>query len=175
MSANFRQTVDNMESMFLKYAPSMLFYARKFVDFQTAEDMVQDVFLNILTKKVEFEPDEAKIEKYLMSAVHNSCLNALKHQSVVQEHTTMLINELKMEELLSDEQPEEQWINRERMEELYAAIESLPEKSREVVKLSYLENKKSTEIAAMLNLSKKTVESHLYKGMKRLRAFYKQQ
>jgi DNA-directed RNA polymerase specialized sigma24 family protein len=41
-------SLSQFNRLYRQYAPGMLFYARKFVDFQTAEDIiVHDVFLKL--------------------------------------------------------------------------------------------------------------------------------
>ena len=54
--------------------------------------------------------------------------------------------------------------------EIFSVIESLPEKCKEVFKLSYLNDMKNKEIAELLNISLRTVEAHMYKALKFLRA-----
>ena len=62
---------------------------------------------------------------------------------------------------------------REEMEKLYRrldeAIAGMPEQMREVFLLSRFSGKTSAEIAEQLNLSVRTVENHIYRGMKYLR------
>ncbi|MOA47973.1 RNA polymerase sigma factor [compost metagenome] len=52
---------------------------------------------------------------------------------------------------------------------LYKEIELLPEKCREVFKLSRLEKMKYREIALKLHISEKTVENHMGHALKVLR------
>jgi RNA polymerase sigma-70 factor (ECF subfamily) len=54
-------------------------------------------------------------------------------------------------------------------EELHQAIENLPEKCREVFKLSYLDDHRNKEISEILNISVSTVEKHINHALKTLR------
>ncbi|MCD7977381.1 MAG: hypothetical protein LUG51_09565 [Tannerellaceae bacterium] len=45
-----QNTFRNFSHIYEKYAPGLLFYARKFVSYPVAEDIVHDVFLNIWKK-----------------------------------------------------------------------------------------------------------------------------
>ena len=49
------------------------------------------------------------------------------------------------------------------------AVNHLPEKSREVFRLSRLEGRSNAEIAGLLNVSEKAIEYHLTKSLKQLR------
>ena len=49
------------------------------------------------------------------------------------------------------------------------AVNKLPEKSREVFRLSRLEGRSKKEIAKLLQLSEKAIEYHLTKSLKELR------
>ena len=49
-------------------------------------------------------------------------------------------------------------------------MEKLPDKCREIFSMSYLEERKTVEIADLLNISPRTVEAQLYKALKLLRA-----
>lgn len=51
----------------------------------------------------------------------------------------------------------------------FEAINELPDKCKEVFKLSYLHDMKNKEIADTLGISLRTVEAHMYKALKFLR------
>ena len=53
-------------------------------------------------------------------------------------------------------------------------IEELPEKCRESFKMSYIYNMRNEDIADVLNVSIRTVESHIYHALKILRNELKQ-
>ncbi len=159
----FRQ----FSQLYEKHAPGLLFYARKFVSYSIAEDIVHDLFLKIWKDETFFIIDDT-ISGYLYKAVQNACLNHLKHESVRQEYLDKAIMELKMEELNSTS-PDDQLIAREEIDNLYHAVEQLPGKCREVFRLSYFDEKKNSEIADSLGISIRTVEAHLYNALQILR------
>lgn len=49
------------------------------------------------------------------------------------------------------------------------AIDELPDKCKEVFKLSYLHDMKNKDIADVMGISLRTVEAHMYKALKILR------
>ena len=50
-----------------------------------------------------------------------------------------------------------------------ALLNELPERSRQVMIMSHIENRKSADIARKLGISVRTVETILYQAMKKLR------
>ena len=60
--------------------------------------------------------------------------------------------------------------DRELRKEIYDAINELPDKCKEVFKLSYLHDMKNKEIADVLGVSLRTIEAHMYKALKYLRS-----
>lgn len=60
--------------------------------------------------------------------------------------------------------------NMELKKEILSAINDLPDQSRKVFKMSYLYEMKNKEIADILGISLRTVEAHMYKALKILRA-----
>ena len=75
----------------------------------------------------------------------------------------------KIEEIYYNDDPQFLFSKDERLEHVYKEIDKLPEKCREIFIMSYLEERKTAEIALLLNLSTRTVEAQLYKALKTLR------
>ena len=155
--------------LYEKHVPGLIFYARKFVDHQTAEDVVHDVFLKIWKNDTVMIADQS-IGAYLFNAVRNACLDLLKHQTICNDYLNEAIRNLKIEELIADENPENRLIKQEQIDAVYKEIDRLPEKCREIFVLAYIEEKKNAEIAEQLHISVRTVEAQIYKGLKILRS-----
>jgi RNA polymerase sigma-70 factor (ECF subfamily) len=164
----YRHNRKEFEQLYKKHAAGLIFYARKFVDYQTAEDVVHDVFLKIWFSESVMLVNE-NISSYLFNAVRNMCLDLLKHQAVHDDYVSKAVLALKMEELASDENIVDKLIEQEKIDAVYKAIDRLPEKCREVFVQAYIEEKKNVEIAEQLHISVRTVEAHIFKALKLLR------
>ena len=73
---------DQFDILFNQYYERLVLFAENYVgDLETAEDMVQDVFLSLLSrtdlKNVEYS------RSYLYSCVKNGCVDYLRKQKVV--------------------------------------------------------------------------------------------
>ena len=159
---------NEFERLYIKCAPGLIFFARKFVDHSTAEDIVHDIFLKLWNSETVMIVNE-NIRTYLFSAVRNACLDMLKHQTVCNDYLSRAIRDLKMEELTSGENTLNKLIDREQIDAVNRGIDQLPEKCRQIFVMAYIEEKKNKEIAEQLQISVRTVEAQIYKALKILR------
>lgn len=151
--------------VFNEYYGSMVLYACRFMDErEEAEEIVQDVFVKFWEKCASIAPGSS-IKSYLYRAVHNSCLNAIKHEKVKDGYKQYIIHflassyqddfELKHPEIVAQRIKEE--------------VEALPPRCSEIFKLSKYDGLKYEEIAEYLGISIKTVEVQMGKALKILR------
>ena len=157
--------------IYRKYSPVMQAFAAKFTNRTTAEDLVQDVFMRIWVNR-ETSPINESLQAYLFRAVRNRCINYLEHLKIKANYEAREMIELQIREAAFFQSPEQLFIRQEQLDRIYQEIEKLPEKSREIFKMTYFEDKKAAEIAKELCLSVRTVETHIYKALKTLRKFF---
>ena len=100
------------------------------------------------------------LRNYLLRAVHNNSLRLLKYDEARRRREISAAAELHGGWDQEKEVPPP---------ELAPAISRLPEQSRKVLLMSYWENKKNAAIATELSISVRTVETILYKVVKKLR------
>jgi len=154
--------------IYRKYVPVMQAFAAKFTDRATAEDLVQDVFMQIWVNR-ETSPINESLQAYLFRAVRNRCINYLEHLKVKADYEARQMIELQIREAGFFESPEQLLIRQEQLERVRQEIEKLPEKSRKVFKMAYEDGMKAAEIAKKLHISVRTVETQIYNSLKTLR------
>lgn len=166
---------ENFESiykeLFRRYYANLLFYATRIVGKEEAEDVVQDVFVELWRRKEAIDMGE-RIQAFLYRAVYTRALNTLKHKDIVDgyEAAMLEIQKKRAEFYQPDSNDVVQGIeNAELRKELRETIDRLPDKCRTVFKLSYLYDMKNKDIAETMGLSLRTVEAHMYKALKFLR------
>ena len=167
MNENFDVTY---KALFRRYYPSLIFYATRLVGEEEAEDVVQDVFVELWKRKDHIEIGD-QIQAFLYRAVYTRALNVLKHRSVEDGYCVAMeeINQRRAEFYQPDNNEVIRRIeDKELRKEIHDAINELPDKCKEVFKLSYL-HMKNKEIADILGVSLRTVEAHMYKALKYLR------
>lgn len=158
--------------LFRKYYPGLLFYATRFLSEDEAEDVVQETFFDLWKKKDTIEIGE-QIQSFLYRSVYMKSINVLKHKKV-ETNYSVVVEEL-YKQKLEHYQPDDNAIIKtmeaqELRKEIFAVLNELPEKCREVFKLSYIHGMKNKDIADVLDISLRTVEAHMYKALKFLRA-----
>lgn len=153
------------ELVFNEYYGTMVLYAARFMDTrEEAEEVTQEVFVKFWEKCDTLSPDSS-IKSYLYRSVHNSCLNAIKHEKVKDSYRQYMIQFMESHgnDTNDDEDPD---LLRER---IVKEIDNLPPRCSEIFKLSRFEGLKYQEIAEHLGISVKTVEVQMGKALKVLR------
>lgn len=132
---------------------------------ETAEDLVQEVFLSLWKKESPIKINTS-IGAYLKRAAINRTLNHLRSQKmqIVSEEQSPIL-----QTLTTTEQTDQTLETTELAQTIQQAIHHLPPRCRVVFSLSRYENMKYQEIADQLNISIKTVENQISKALKILR------
>ncbi len=112
---------------------------------------------------------EAQIRFFLYRCVLNACRNHLKHESRKNRVTAAVLSEMRLEELDFAEANLDKVFDEFMLNKVYKQIGALPPKCREIFEMSYLHQKKTMKIAEELGISRRTVETQLYKALKFLR------
>lgn len=163
-----KDDLNEFRLLYKSKAPKLIFFASKYVSTATAEDIVHDQFVKVWLdfKKLDLTKN---IDSYLLFGVKNACLDYLRHLKIKQTYISRSLYKENFNELLNYTERDLD-IESEQLKLLYAEIEQLPNRCREIFILSYIEGLSNDEIASTLSLSKRTVESHLYKGLCRLKS-----
>lgn len=158
---------DNREAfknLFDTYYASLCHYASHYLnDDVLSEEVVQELFVKIWEKRKTLDIDTS-VKNYLFRSVRNGCLNQIQHDKVRQLHGRNL-----KDALMSEDPAGDYFITPEMILKLEEGIESLPEKRREIFRLSREEGLKYREIAEKLQISVKTVEVQMGLALKTLR------
>ncbi len=153
----FRELYDLHYSSFYKYALKLTY------DNQQAKDLVQEAMIR-LWKKRELIIENKPVNQYVFQIIKNIFLTQYSKKQKQKDSLALLIQETVTEFV---EQDDTKVIQMNRVE---AEIEKLPIKSRTIFNLNKKRGLNYKEISEMLNISEKTVESHIYRAMQKLKA-----
>jgi len=131
---------------------------------EIAEEIVSDVFVNIWNKRADLEKI-INLKSYLFICVRNGCLSHLRK---VKNEKIISIESVNEYSFLPVEGPEDSLIEKEIIEQIYAAIETLPCKCKLAFTLAKINGLKYREIAEVLEISEKTVNNHLVLAVKKI-------
>lgn len=149
--------------IFNEYYPRLSYFASNILmQNSQVDDVVQDAFVKLWQKK-EHINGSAAIQSFLYTVVRNSCLNILKHDKVVKKH------ENAVEKDIDEKDPINSMIEAEVLHRINNAVNSLPERCRKVIYLSYFEKMRANEVAAELKVSLNTVKTQKRRGLQLLR------
>ncbi|MCD4746117.1 MAG: RNA polymerase sigma-70 factor [Bacteroidales bacterium] len=152
------------EQMFKDYFNILCNFAQSYnIDEDNAKEITQEVFINLWQKKETIDTKKS-IKSYLFTSVKNRCLNYIRDQKKFRS------NILDIEIADFDFSFENDvFTESELQSKIDNAISNLPEKCRQIFKLSRFEELKYKEIAEKLDVSVKTVEAQISKALKILR------
>lgn len=134
-------------------------------DSDAAYEIVQNIFVALWEHRKRLNR-ESSLRNYLLRSTHNNSLRYLKTRALHKRHHEQMKLETAGEE-------QENVMDREEVadpeSQLTNMLNELPARSKQVVIMSHLENKKRSQIAEFLGISTRTVETILYQAMKKLR------
>jgi RNA polymerase sigma-70 factor (ECF subfamily) len=147
---------------FMEYYPKVKAFITCFVKSEaTAEDLSQDVFEHVWKHK-DFLSNLKSLNAYMFRMAKNSAINYLNHKTVEESHYASYVP-------LEEFSIEENLYVRELELLIQLTVEKMPQQRRRIFEMSRIKNMKNAEIAEKLNISKRTVETHLNLAIKQIR------
>jgi RNA polymerase sigma-70 factor (family 1) len=139
---------------------AMLYVHKK----EIAEEIVNDIMVKIWNKREELNRIQ-NLETYLFVAIRNHCLNHLAQYS---NYHVMLEPETSRAEIVNLNNPEREMEWKEIYARLNKAIDELPDQCRTVFKLIKEEGFRYKQVAEILGISPRTVETQLFRAIRKL-------
>lgn len=151
----------SFKEAYLNYYDKLIGIARRFnFTVLTPQDFVQETFLRLYNKR-ELLNEDVLFDKQLFVICKNIIINHVNRENkIIQLNTS---------EFEIENEDYDDVIFEERKEKLYAFINLLPEQQQKIFTLHKLENLSYKEIAAMTDLSEKTIANHIYLASKFIR------
>ena len=147
--------------LFRSYYSQLYRFARRYVkNKQAAEDIAQDVFVNIWRNREKWRI-RTSLRSYLYTAVRNRALNHLKRAEVENRRAEIAGNIT-----VPATTPEGHLHAKEIEEKVYKAIEELPVNCRQIFMLKKFDSLSYSEIAEIHGISVNTVKTQLSRAVK---------
>ena len=149
------------------YYPKLINFARIFIrDFSLNQEVVSDVFFKILKNPILLEQSK-DIENYLFFSVKNQAITCMKKIKFFHSHQS--VEDVKDYLILEKSTPEQVFINNELYDIVREKMEEMPPKRRTIYMMIKEDGLKYKDVANLLDISVKTVESHMYEAVKPIR------
>lgn len=149
--------------LYEQYFAKMVLFAESYLyDEEEAKDLVQDLFFYIWDHAKTLQV-MTSLKAYLYTSLRNRCLNVLRDRKIRDEHNDKLFEA----QLFSG--TEDVVIDEEVQRRLQEALDSLPDRCKEIILLKVVEGKKNREIAEQLDIAETTVKTQVQRAYRMLR------
>ena len=140
-------------------------------DHGEAEDLMQEVFLEIYKKIEDYDPDKGTAKTWILQYAYHRSLNRQKYLSVRSFYDGRQDSDLAQWELPQSPNGWNGLSYDDWAHVLQKGMSSLSEKERMTLDLAYFQGLELKEIAAQINEPLGNVRNHYYRGLKKLRDF----
>ena len=159
----YKRDYNAFHYLYESYFSKMVLFAESYVyDEEEAKDLVQDLFFYIWDH-ADSLLIKTSLKAYLFTSLRNRCLNALRDRKIVDSCNDKLL-EAQLFAGIKDIE-----INETVEMRLQNALNTLPDKCREIILLKIVEGKKNKEIANQLGLAETTVKTQVQRAYRILR------
>lgn len=134
---------------------------RVLADRTMAEDVVQEVFVNLWSHPARFNPERGTLRTYLLALSRNRAIDALRSEGARRAREERTEHE-------HGPDLEAQVVETMRYAEVVQAVRALPERERTAIVLAYFGGRTYREAAVDLGLPEGTVKCRIRTGLRRL-------
>jgi len=136
----------------------------------TAEEVVQDVFLQLWRNAARYQASRGPLEPWLFTLARNRALDVLRLKHEKQRRREDAMDETFSAPAAASVPAAEIQIDRQRRaQQVRSSMASLPEKQRRAIELAFFDGMTHSEIAAALSEPLGTIKSWIRGGLLRLR------
>lgn len=155
------------EQLFKRYFTVLCAYCQfKYsFDLDLSKEAVHTAFIKLWEKRQSLS-QSLTVKAYLYKIVNNTCLDIIKHRKIQSRYERYVLQHIHAFSPSNDFDPTEA---RSLKLAIDKAIEDLPDQMRKIFELSRYEGLKYAQIANLLNLSVKTVETQMSRALQKLR------
>jgi RNA polymerase sigma factor (sigma-70 family) len=155
------------EMIYRQHFESLVKYGQRISsDKQLIKDCIQDVFLNLWSKRENLSETDA-IKLYLFKSLKNKIIRNLPEKEQSLDANVMLEN------ILHEISSEEDYIKKESgnglLIKLRAAIQNLPKRQQEALQLRYYHEFSYEEVASIMQVNYQSVRNFIHKAVVELR------
>jgi RNA polymerase sigma-70 factor (ECF subfamily) len=165
------------KTLFDKYKQPLHYHVLKLVkDREIIEDLLQEIFLKAFDNIASFNPEYA-FSTWLYRITTNHSIDYLRKKKLktFSIHDPIRTKDGEMSIEIEDEgrSTDDLIVRKQRSKILREALDSLPDKYREIIKMRHVEELSYQEIADLLDLPLGTVKAHIFRARELLYKYLK--
>jgi RNA polymerase sigma-70 factor (ECF subfamily) len=156
--------------MYARHAPSLLLFTRSIIrDYALAEDVVQEVFIDVWRNHTRFDESRSSFRSWLRTLAHRRAVDRIRSVEAARQRDI----KMGLREMTNSSHDADRWDTLFTRPQLAAALGRLTTKQREAVVLQYFGERTSAEVATALGVPLNTAKSRVLDGVSALRAALK--
>ena len=168
-ASSYRRFINGDRSAFEEivdlYREPLIFFIYRYTgDIETAEDLAEDVFVELIIHPHRYSGGSS-LKTYIFTIGRNKAVDLVRKRS-----RFALIGEETLEELADLRTLEESVLRSEENRQLSRALEQVSEEYRTALHLVYFEDMSYEDAGRVMKKSRKQVENLVYRGKKAVRA-----
>ena len=133
-----------------------------------AEEILQDVFVQVWKKAGEFNPERGTPIHWVLSITRNRCIDQIRSR----QRRTKLVEDMYEEAAITSTAfglPPEDMLTGGQLTAIHAAMKELPEDQRTAIELAFFRGLSHSEIAERVREPLGTIKARIRRGMLKLR------
>src|SRR3954452_18274805 len=138
-------------------------------DRAAAEDVVQEVFLELWQGKGPFDRDRGKLDSYVRVLARSRALDRWRSRSASNAAASRLLEHVRATQPVMIEGPEDGIARRERVSETMRALATIPSEQREALLLAYAGGMSAGSVAQACGVPLGTAKGRIRMGLAKLR------
>ncbi len=148
-----------------RYAPRIFRFSLSYLkNNDDSEELVQNTFLKIWENRGKLDT-EKNVKAFIFKIAVNTIYDFIRHKNIEQAY----VDYQKLNFSPDENYTWHSVIYEEMLQNLHELMRQMPKQQQAIFQLSKIEGLSNDEIALKLNLSKRTVENHLYKAVSYLK------
>ena len=158
----------DLRAVYDQHGPLVYSICRKALGEAAAGEVTQDVFVNAWQARGQFDPSRGALGAWLVGIAKRRIVDHVRRE---QRHTSRRVDDgvVHLEAMPAPQQTEERVERIAQRMEIARAMSTLPERSREVIALAYVEGLTHQEIADRTGIPLGTIKSDIRRGLLALR------
>lgn len=149
------------QELFEKYAPRIYNFSFSYLKNEDdTEELVQNVFLKIWEKRDLLNTSQ-NIKAFIFKIAVNTIYDFIRRKNI----ESAFLDYARLNYTTNENYTWHSVIFEEMQQNLNTLLAQMPEQQQKIFRLSKLEGLSNDEIAIKMNLSKRTVENHLYRAL----------
>jgi RNA polymerase sigma-70 factor (ECF subfamily) len=149
-----------------QYAPTVYGIAIRVTnDRQAADDVTQEVMLDLWRRPERFDPNRGGLRPWLATIAHNRSVDWIRHEQAGRGRDRRNLAMILAEDTAPADEHVQAWMTAERVR---LAVSALPEMERTAIRLAFFSGRTYRQVAVELGVPEGTIKSRIRSGLHRL-------